>query len=331
MISKVKENLLSILSYSLTLIALAFIGYFFILTQNLIFVEFIIMIVFSLFFPVYRVNSQSKFAYVLQFCAICIGLLLSILFWCFNFNLNVEIITGIIIDMILITIVFFVHFFTRELVVIDGFELSQITRNSGGILSTLALGINLFFSVASSKLELTINNVMIVVIIISLYAIASSSGLNQEYRKIKLNGNLKVKNYSNEIKLLENKIAQKFNENPEGTKFLIYLLNRMTQSFILGDYERCFIDAYSSIFDETVVKPKDYREKIISERDWDEYRITRAVLVHANIWEYDSSGKKVMKPLSEKEILKKKKNLFNECLEIQKIVINVVPLFVNNN
>lgn len=308
------------------LVGLLIAGYLVLMAQNLIIAIFVALIVYSLFYPTLSFKIGSKKAYILHFYSVIIGVYLSVLFWCNNFGINFDWITAIAASLVSVMTIIVIHFSTRELVVAKSVGFNILIQNSGSIISPIALGMNIVFSLPASMSKLTINNSILVMLVVGLYAFSSSSALNSAYRRDKLNRKLETERYAKSIEILKEKISRKFSGKPDESSFLIYLLNRMTSSFISGDYERCFIDAVTIIKDETVVDPKTYREKILESEKWEEFRITRAALVHSRIREKTASGEWVWRTLSEEEVLEQKKKLFKSCMEIQRTVFDVVSL-----
>jgi hypothetical protein len=137
-----------------------------------------------------------------------------------------------------------------------------------------------------------------------------------------------IDSISKKIKICKEILLTRFPKKSNEINFLIYLLERRTESFISGDFERCFIDAVTIINDVTVVKStKQYREKILNKKQWNRFRVTRAALVHSEIEEENEEGKNERRVLSKKEVMEIKSHLYQSCIDIQKVVFEVVSLF----
>lgn len=309
------------------------VGYIIISTQNLTIISLLVMMVLSLTLPIYGNSNRidSWRAYQLNFIAPIFGLYVSILFWINKvgivFNELETLILPSVFMIISACVVFLIHYSTREMSVIKGrIEKGTFVHNSGNLIAVIVLGVFIAFNV-SDIFVLDLGNIVLMTLILGLYAFSSSFAVNSAYRRYKLNVNLKTEDVSKKIKILKEILLIRFFKKSNEIIFLAYLLERMTTSFISGDFERCFIDAVTIINDVTVVKSKPYRKEILKKEQWSKFSIIRAALVHSEIEEENEEGKKVRRVLSEKEVLEIKSHLYQSCIDIQKVVFEVVSLF----
>lgn len=309
---------------------LVIIGYAFFSTKNLTLLSLLIMMFYSLAIPIYSDKMNSRRAYTLNVIAPVLGLYVSMIFWInkagVDFSVPSTIILTSLLAIISMCVPFIIHFYTREMTVIKGIEKDKFVHNSGKIIAVIVLGAVIAFNVSDMSV-LDIRNIGLMMLILGLYAFSSSFVVNSTYRRYKLDITLETEDVSKKIKILKEELIKNFPQKSNEINFLIYLLDRMTSSFISGDFERCFIDAVTIINDKTVVKSRPYREKILEKEQWEKFRKIRAALVHSEIKEKDDKGKKTLEIMSQKKVLEIKRKLYQSCIEIQKIAFEVVSLF----
>lgn len=313
------------------LLVLVLLGYLVLATQNLAIISLIFMLILSLIIPFNSEKFDSWRAYQLNLIAPVLGFYVSLIFW-FNNDVGLDfsapstiIITFIFAGISMSTIVL-IHYYTREITVILDFEKDKFVHSSGTLIAVITLGAFVAFNVSDMSI-MDPRNVGLVAIILGLYSFASTYSINSAYRRYKIDVALDVDDIKNKIHDLKEGLIEKFPNKPSEIDFLVYLLERMTSSFISGDYERCFIDAVTLIKDVTVVKTKPYRKKVLTEDEWNKFRKIRVALVHSELIENDENGKKVSRVLSEKEILEIKRKLYQSCVEVQKVAFQVVTEF----
>lgn len=312
---------------------LVIIGYVLVETKNLTVLSLMVMLVLALIIPAYsdikRINSWR--AYQLNVIAPVIGLYVSLLFWVNSIGIDFANLDTIFVTLglgaISLIVSFAIHYYTRELSVIKGrIEKDKIVHNSGHIIATIVLGAFITFSL-SEPVTLDVRNISLVMLILGLYTFSSSFPVNSAYRRYKLDLALDVEDAENKIKELKTNLVRTFSNKSDEIEFLEYLLERMRSSFISGDFERCLIDGMTIICDETVVKPKEYVNKILQEEKKEKFRKIRVALVHSMIFITNEEGEKTKEIMSKKKHLEIKSKLYSSCVELQKVVFEVVKSF----
>lgn len=309
------------------------VAYVLVLTKNFFVVSFLAMLCFALAVPVYTtINRISSWkSYILNLFAPIIGLYVSIMFWIIDVGIVLnELETLIFPSVFMITslcVIFPILYYTRKMSVIKGkIEKDEFVHNSGTLIAIIVIGAFVAFTVSDVS-RMDVGNIALVSLILGLYAFSSSFTINSAFRRHELEVALETEDTANKIKTLKKSVVKNFPEKSDERDFLVYLLERLTSSFVSGDFERCFIDAMTIICDETVVKPKKYVDKLLENEQQERFRKIRVALVHSIIYDKKKEGEKTKEIMSKKKHLEVKSDLYQNCIEIQKVVFEVVSSF----
>lgn len=154
---------------------------------------------------------------------------------------------------------------------------------------------------------------------IVLFILTSIFGLNMAYRTMMLNRELKISDRNQYLRKTKDDLMKKYTNTDAHADIdlLIYYLSSSLDSFVYGNFERSYMDAFKIIDNQGKAFRTIYTLPM-NEEQWKHLGDIRNKLSHARITE----GKKERK--EEKEDLQKlkelKKGLFRETLDILKIV-----------
>lgn len=152
---------------------------------------------------------------------------------------------------------------------------------------------------------------------ILLFTSTSILGLNMAYRTITLNRELKIGDRNQYLRKAKEDLLKRYNSTDAkpDIDLLIYYLSSSLDSFVYGDLDRSFMDAFK-IIDNKGTAFKTIYTLHLDEKQWKHLKDIRDRLSHARI--------RQDKKEEEKEILqilkKLRKTLFRETLEVLRIV-----------
>jgi hypothetical protein len=140
------------------------------------------------------------------------------------------------------------------------------------------------------------------------------------FRTVMLNRKLKIRTKNSYLRKTKENLLEKYTtaDAHDDIGLVMYYLSSSIESFIDGDFERSFMDAFK-IIDEKGTAFKNICSCSLADDKWDYYSDIRNNLSHARIKE-----KKEKKKAEKKEQLKKlkeiKKRLFQDTLDLLGIV-----------
>jgi hypothetical protein len=246
---------------------------------------------------------------------------ISTLFWLSRVMPSIPI--YLILVSILIVVPLALHLYTRR---------KNQTIPLLGAFSIFFFALLIIFGVSQTPTASSVDSIFYATLV--LFVIISILGLNTTFRTMILNRKLKVSNARNYLRTTKEDLMKKFTSDDAHAEIdlLIYYLSSSFDSFIDGDFERSFMDAYKIAFDnrrkafKTIyVLPED------KERDL-RFSEIRDNLSHAHVREKtkpknenkEMTKKEATQKETEKEYLKKlktaQKRLYFDTLDILRIV-----------
>jgi hypothetical protein len=149
-----------------------------------------------------------------------------------------------------------------------------------------------------------------------LFVITSIFGLNLTFRISELNYALKISNRSRYLEKIKKELKTKFTDKDTQADIdlLTYYLSSAIDSFILGDFDRSFTDAFK-IIDEQGSVFQRINKPNIDKSEYQKLTGIRNNLSHAKIKDKNKDEPEQVKALKNLE-----KGLFKETLNILKIV-----------
>ena len=153
-----------------------------------------------------------------------------------------------------------------------------------------------------------------------LFIFISVFGLNMTFRTMMLNRKLKIRTKNSYLRKTKENLLEKYTtaDAHDDIGLIMYYLSSSIESFINGDFERSFMDAFK-IIDNEGTAFKKICICSLTKKQWKYYSDIRNNLSHARI-----SEKNDRKKAEKKEQLKKlkefKKKLFQDTLDILGIV-----------
>lgn len=183
------------------------------------------------------------------------------------------------------------------------------------IFSIFLFGILIIFSNAQSVSSTTFDTLFLLTIV--LFILISVLGLNMTYRTMILNRELKIRDRNHFLRETKENLLKKYDsaDAKADIDLLIYYFSSSLDSFVFGDLDRSFMDAFK-IIDNQGTAFKTIYTLLIDEDQWKHLRGIRNNLSHARITEEKEEEKK--EDLQKLKELKKK--LFRETLDVLKIV-----------
>jgi len=148
---------------------------------------------------------------------------------------------------------------------------------------------------------------------ILLFVITSVLGLNNAYRTLILNKKLRINNRNTFLLKTKEGLKTKYKGEDEQADIdlLTYYLSSSIDSFVYGDFDRSFMDAFKIIDNQGTAFARIYVLKI-GETEWKRLRDIRNNLSHAKI----SGDKEDLEEGQLKALKDLKKNLFQETLNL---------------
>ncbi len=252
----------------------------------------LIMLVFVIIAGQLLVGYQYSFTYPLYFLSCTLSVAVPLFFWTAIRGLGVFYL--LIIPYLAMVVA--VHLKTRE---------RQVMFYSSSTFSIVLFA--LMFVLSSGSLSQSAIDTFFGAAIV-LFSLVSIPLLNTAYRTAILNRELKIRNIDDYLEDSRKKLLNKFTSKAEDVEMLLYYADHALNSFIEGDFETSFIEAYKIVFDnqgeafkEIYVLPKPNEGSKFSE--------VRAKLAHAK--GRNSNLKKVKE---------NKKKLYKNTLHLIKIL-----------
>jgi hypothetical protein len=152
-------------------------------------------------------------------------------------------------------------------------------------------------------------------IAIAIFIITSIFGLNIAYRALKLDKALKINNRRNYVIKIKDKLNAKYvdKDAQADIDLLTYYLSSSLDAFVIGDFDRSYIDAFKIIDNHGKAFNRIYTLPI-DENEWVKLKGIRDKLSHAKIRGDDNTVERV------RALEDLKKGLFEETLNILRIV-----------
>jgi len=245
--------------------------------------------------------------YVFSFSeAIFISLLIWLPYHIFSPELGVPIYSGVVV--LLITLPFTVHWLTKKRIG---------TLPIIPIFSIFLFGLLIIFSNAQSVPSTSFD--MLFLLTIVLFILTSILGLNMTYRTLILNRELKIRDRNHYLRKTKENLLGRFNSTDAQADIdlLIYYLSSSLDSFVYGDLDRSFMDAFK-IIDNRGTAFKTVYTIPMNEEQWNYLKDIRNNLSHARITEKKSEKESDREELQKLKELKK--GLFEATLGLLKIV-----------
>jgi hypothetical protein len=158
---------------------------------------------------------------------------------------------------------------------------------------------------------------MLIFLIVSIFA------LNGSFRTLCLNRSLSISDRNKYLRKMKDSLLEKYESDEAHAKvdMLFYYLDSSLDSFVEGDFERSFNDAFKIAFDlngkafEAIYVLPENKERR------EHYSEIRNILSHARLSSKKKGAEKTEDEKKDFQRLKEvKKNLFRETLELLKIV-----------
>lgn len=251
-------------------------------------------------------------AYPFYIISFFYAIFISMMFWYVNnilySDFSIALYLGLIILVIAVPLA--AHWFTRK-------RIKNISMFP--IFSFFFAGSLIVFS-SSPTISITSQNTLFHVTII-LFSVTSVFGFNIAYRNMLLNKELKIRDGNEYLRRSKDDLLEKYTNSDDRADIdlLIYYLSSSLDSFVEGDFERSFMDAYKIVFDLSGKAFKNIYQLPENKERQKHFSEIRHHLSHAHI----SEGKKENKNEEKRDLQKLKeikKSLFRETLDILKIV-----------
>ena len=253
--------------------------------------------------------TPFSIAYPFYFFSCFCGTTISMLFWLARIMPSIPV--YLVSFSILITVPLVVHLYTRTRI-----QTIPMLR----MFSFFLFGLLIIFGVSQTPTISNFDTLFQVTIV--LFVLVSIFGLNLTFRTMVLNKELKIRDGNNYLRKAKEDLLKKFASDYAHAEIdlLIYYLSSSIDSFIDGDFERSFMDAYKIAFDN---QRKAFKAIYVLPEDKEQsgrFAAIRDNLSHAHVRE----NRKGKEEPEKKEYLKKlkeaKKKLFRDTLDLLKIV-----------
>jgi hypothetical protein len=248
--------------------------------------------------------AQTYFFY---FYSYFLAISTSVLFWMVrNISLPYAYLYYAVIMGVLIGVPLIVHLKTRKslgtIQIIPAYSIFFLGLLI--VLSTSGIVSNTITTSSLSKLYF---------VTILLFVITSVLGLNNAYRTLILNKKLRINNRNTFLLKTKEGLKTKYKGEDEQADIdlLTYYLSSSIDSFVYGDFDRSFMDAFKIIDNQGTAFARIYVLKI-GETEWKRLRDIRNNLSHAKI----SGDKEDLEEGQLKALKDLKKNLFQETLNL---------------
>jgi len=253
--------------------------------------------------------TPFSIAYPFYFFSCFCGTTISMLFWLARITPSIPV--YLVSLSILIVVPLVVHLYTRTRI-----QTIPMLR----MFSIFFFALLIIFGVSQTP---TISNFdALFQVTIVLFVLISIFGLNLTFRTMVLNKELKIRDGNNYLRKAKEDLLEKFTSDDAHAEIdlLMYYLSSSIDSFIDGDFERSFMDAYKIAFDN---KRKAFKTIYVlpeAKEQNGRFAEIRDNLSHAHVRE----RKKGKEEPEKKEYLKKlkevKKKLFRDTLDLLKII-----------
>jgi hypothetical protein len=211
----------------------------------------------------------------------------------------------------LVAIPFVVHWLTRK-------RIGTIPMVP--MFSVFFFGLLIVLSTSQTASNTTFDTLFLLTIV--LFIITSIFGLNITFRTMVLNRELGISDRNKYLRKTKDDLLEKYtNADTEAdVDLLIYYLSSSLDSFVYGDFDRSFMDAYKIAFDSNGKAFKTIYILPENKERSDDFADIRHNLSHARITE-KKKGKKETEEKKDLQKLKElKKGLFRKTLDLLKIV-----------
>jgi len=185
------------------------------------------------------------------------------------------------------------------------------------IFSIFFFGLLIALSNAKTMSSTSYDSLFLLTIV--LFSLTSIFGLNITYRTMMLNRELKISDRNQYLRKTKDDLMKKYTNTDAHADIdlLIYYLSSSLDSFVNGNFERSYMDAFKIIDNQGKAFRTIYTLPM-NEEQWKHLGDIRNNLSHAHITEGKKEGKEKKEDLQKLKELKK--GLFRETLDILKIV-----------
>jgi hypothetical protein len=209
---------------------------------------------------------------------------------------------------VLIAVPLALHWLTRE---------RTVTYSMIPVLSIFFFGLLLALSNAKNLASTSFDGLFLLTV--ALFVLISISGLNISYRTMVLSRELRISDRNRYLGTTKDNLLQKFTDadTHADIDLLTYYLSSSLDSFVYGDFDKSFMDAFKIIDNKGKAFSSLYTLPMNDEQ-WRHLRDIRNNLSHARITENteeETEKKEYLKRLKEL-----RKGLFQETLNILKMV-----------
>jgi hypothetical protein len=241
------------------------------------------------------------------------AIVISLLPWLSNqlpFSIDFTLFTYAALVTILVAALFTVHWWTR-----------RRSGNSSMIPAYSIFFFGLLIVLANSQTVSKASYDALFQVTIILFIVTSIFGLNIAYRNMILNKKLKIRDRNDYLRVIKDELKEKYTgpSVQDDIDLLVYYFCSSLDSFIDGDFDRSYMDAYKIAFDLNGKAFKNIFQLPENKERQKHFSEIRHHLSHAHI----TGGGKENKDVEIRDLqrLKEiKKNLFEETLDLLKII-----------
>ena len=260
---------------------------------------------------VFLITSFGQ-AYFLYFYSFFVAVSISVLFWMSThvpYSDYVYPFYAIIVGA-LVGISFIVHLKTRKRI-----GTIPLIPTYSIFLLGLLIALSTSGFVSNTITNTSLSNLFILAI--AIFVITSIFGLNNAYRTLKLNKSLKINNRNNYLTRIKDDLNSKYTDKDAQADIdlLTYYLSSSLESFVFGDFDRSYIDAFKIIDNHGTAFKRIYTISI-DENEWKKLSDIRNNLSHAKI----SSGKNETKTEQLRALKDLQRGLFEETLNVLRMI-----------
>ncbi len=184
--------------------------------------------------------------------------------------------------------------------------------------SIFFFGLLLVFGISQTIDSSTYDRLFLLTMV--LFIITSIFGLNIAFRTLVLNRKLGIRDRNRYLRKTKDDLLEKYTNAHADIDLLIYYLSSSLDSFIDGDFERSFMDAYKIVFDN---QSKAFKTIYVLPEDKERsmrFAEIRDNLSHAHIREKKKGKEETDKKEYLKNLKELKKRLFRDTLDLLRIV-----------
>jgi hypothetical protein len=214
-----------------------------------------------------------------------------------------------------------IYFGVAALLIAIPFAIHWVTKKKNGIFSLIPIFSIFLFGlliILSNAQNVSITSFdMLFLLTVVLFALTSVLGMNMTYRTLMLNRELKIRDRNHYLRKTKEDLLGKYKapDAEPDIDLLLYYLSSSLESFVYGDLDRSFMDAFK-IIDNKGTAFKTIYTLQLDEKQWKHLKDIRDRLSHARIRQNKKEEEKEMLQTL-KEL---RKTLFQETLEVLKIV-----------